>query len=211
MNEDRAAALALIGANKQTEDRLHTYVRHLQRWRSINNLISEDAFSHVWTRHIADSAQLLSHAPNARRWIDIGSGAGFPGMIMAILLAETPGAVVHCVESNRRKCAFLRFVARETAAPAVIHAKRIETLDPSTLSPVDAVTSRALAPLPWLVNFTYVWLARGAIGVFPCGRSAAKQIDMLATASEFQIESFQSKLCLDARIVLVRSRALGQK
>ena len=117
MNDDRAAALALIGANKQTEDRLHTYVRHLQRWRRITNLISEDAFSHVWTRHIADSAQLLSHAPNARRWIDIGSGAGFPGMIMALLLAETPGAEVHCVESDRRKCAFLNSLLERPPRP----------------------------------------------------------------------------------------------
>lgn len=211
MDHDRAAALALIGANKQIEDRLTTYVRHLKRWRSITNLISEDAFSHVWTRHIADSALLLSYAPNARRWIDVGSGAGFPGMIMAILLAETPGAEVHCVESNHRKCAFLRFVARETAAPAVIHDVRIEILESSGLLSVDAVTSRALAPLPCLVNFTYVWLVRGAIGVFPCGRSAVSQIDIFASASEFQIESFQSKLNLGAQIVLVRSRALGQK
>jgi 16S rRNA (guanine527-N7)-methyltransferase len=211
MKDDRAAALAIIGVNKRIEDRLAMYVGHLQRWRNVTNLMSEDAFSQVWTRHIADSAQLLWYAPTARRWIDVGSGAGFPGMVIAILLSETPGAEVHCIESNYRKCAFLQFVAREIVAPAVIHAERIELLDPSELPSLDAVTSRALAPLPRLVNYTYPWLSNGATGIFPCGRSAVMHIDGLAAASEFEVESFQNRLALDAQIVRVRRRELRQK
>ena len=112
MTDDRAAALAFIGADSRMEARLDTYVDLLARWRKATNLISESAFSQVWARHIADSAQLLAFAPLARRWVDLGSGAGFPGMVIAIQLAEIEGAEVHCIESDQRKCAFLRAVAR---------------------------------------------------------------------------------------------------
>ena len=83
-----------------------------RRWRKTTNLIAESTFQSVWTRHIADSAQLLALAPDARRWVDMGSGAGFPGLVIAIQLAGVPGAVVHCIESDRRKCAFLREAVR---------------------------------------------------------------------------------------------------
>ena len=79
---------------------------------SKTNLIAESTFPSVWTRHIADSAQLLALAPGASRWVDMGSGAGFPGLVIAIQLADVPGAVVHCIESDQRKCAFLREAVR---------------------------------------------------------------------------------------------------
>ena len=106
-----------------------------------------------------DCAQLIGYAPLARRWVDLGSGAGFPGMVIAILLAKMQGgAEVHCVESDQRECAFLREVARATDAPARIHAARIEMFDPCALSLVDAVTSRALAALPRLFELANEWL-----------------------------------------------------
>ena len=203
MTDDRAAALAFIGADSGIEARLDRYVDLLARWRKATNLMSESAFFQVWARHIADSAQLLAFAPLARRWVDLGSGAGFPGMVIAIQLAEIEGVEVHCIESDQRKCAFLRTVARATAAPAHIHAARIETLDPTMLNPVDAVTSRALAPLPRLVGLASPWLTRGAIGIFPRGRSEASSTEPFSDASEFQFESLPSKLDRDARIVRV--------
>ncbi|HEY3720260.1 MAG TPA: 16S rRNA (guanine(527)-N(7))-methyltransferase RsmG [Roseiarcus sp.] len=202
MTDDRAAALAFIGADSCIEARLDTYVDLLARWRKATNLISESAFSQVWTRHIADSAQLLAYAPLARRWVDLGSGAGFPGMVIAIQLAEIQGVEVHCIESDQRKCAFLRAVARATAAPAHLHATRIEALDPTILRPVEAVTARALAPLPHLVNLARPWLTRGAIGIFPRGRTEVSS-EPLSDASEFRLESLPSKLDRDARIVRV--------
>ena len=100
-----------------------------RRWRKTTNLIAESTFASVWTRHIADSAQLLALAPGARRWVDMGSGAGFPGLVIAIQLADVPGAVVHCIESDQRKCAFLREAVRATGAAATIHPKRVEAID----------------------------------------------------------------------------------
>jgi len=150
MTSDRATGLAFIGVSSQTEARLDKYVEFLARWRKVTNLISQRAISQVWTRHCV---QLLGYALFARRWVELGSGAGFPEMVVAILLAEKQGrAEVHCLESDQRKCAFLREVARATDAPARIHGARIEMFDPCLLSPVDAITSRALAPCPVSLN-----------------------------------------------------------
>src|SRR3974390_3446732 len=109
---DRSTALALVAVSRETEERLTTFVDLLRRWRKVTNLVSESTFASVWTRHIADSAQLIALVPRATRWVDIGSGAGFPGLVMAIQLAGIPNAVVHCIESDKRKCAFLREAER---------------------------------------------------------------------------------------------------
>jgi len=205
MTADRANALALVPLAPETEARLAVYVDLLARWRNATNLISEASFAEVWTRHIADSAQLLALAPHARRWVDMGSGAGFPGMVIAIQLADVAGARVHCIESDRRKCAFLREVARAAGAPAEIHAARIESIDPQALAPVDAVTARALAPLPRLIEFAKVWIAHGAVGVFPRGRSAEAQLETHPAAPGLAIDLVASKLDPEAAIVRVRS------
>ncbi len=205
MTDDRSRALALAPVSPATEARLAVYVDLLARWRKITNLISEASFAEVWTRHIADSAQLLALAPDARRWVDMGSGAGFPGMVLAIQLADVPGAHVHCLESDQRKCAFLREVARATGAPAQIHAVRIESIDPNNLSPVDAVTARAFAPLPRVLDFAKVWITQGAVGVFPRGRSAEAQLESASAAQEFMIDLVPSKLDSGAAILRVRA------
>lgn len=204
MRDDRAKALALVPVTPEIEARLAIYVELLTRWRRITNLISETTIAQVWTRHIADSAQILALAPNARRWVDMGSGAGFPGMVIAIQISGIAGAQVHCIESDQRKCAFLREVARATGAPAQIHAARIESLDPTSLSPVDAVTARAFAPLPQVLEFAKVWIAQGAVGVFPRGRSAEAQIDS-AAARDVTIDLVPSTLDPEAAILRVRA------
>src|SRR5271169_6987192 len=144
--ENRVAALRLVPVSRETGDRLAAFVDLLARWRTRTNLIAESTFASVWTRHIADSAQLLALAPAAKRWVDMGSGAGFPGLVIAIQLADVPGAIVHCIESDGRKCAFLREAARATGAAAQIHPVRLEAMDPESLGTVDAVTARAFAP-----------------------------------------------------------------
>ena len=117
VTSDHATVLAFIGVISQTEARLDKYVEFLARRRKVRNLTSERAFSQVWTRHLADCAQLLGYAPFARRWVGLGSGAGFPEMVVAILLAEMQGrAEVHRLESDQRKCAFLREVTRANDA-----------------------------------------------------------------------------------------------
>ena len=203
---DRARAVSLVPVPAEAEKRLAIYVELLDRWRKVTNLIGEASFATVWTRHIADSAQLLPLAPGAKRWVDLGSGAGFPGMVIAILLADVAGARVHCIDSDRRKCAFLREVARATGAPAEIHPERVEAIDPASLLPVDAVVARAFAPLPRLVELAKVWILQGAVGVFPRGRSAETQLEALPAAPDLTIDILASKLDPEAAILRARSR-----
>ena len=201
---DRREAIRLVPVSRETEDRLAIFVECLARWRRATNLISESSFSSVWTRHIADSAQLLPLALGATRWLDMGSGAGFPGLIIAIQLTAAPGAVVHCVDSDQRRCAFLREAARATGAPAVIHPVRIESIDPKTVGAVDCVTARAFAPLLKTLEFAKPWLESGAVGLFPRGRSVFKDLEHDPPPSLFAIETFRSVLDADAAILRVR-------
>ncbi|WP_158815944.1 16S rRNA (guanine(527)-N(7))-methyltransferase RsmG [Methylocapsa sp. S129] len=207
---DRAAALKLVPVSRETGDRLAIFVDLLARWRKVTNLISEATFAEVWLRHIADSAQLLALAPQAKRWVDLGSGAGFPGMVLAIQLADTPGAQVHLIESDQRKCAFLREVARATGATAQIHAARIESIAPEALMPVDAVTARAFAPLPILLDFAKVWLAGGAVGVFPRGKTTEAQLRDAPNSTGFRFETVSSRIDARAAILIVRGAESAQ-
>jgi 16S rRNA (guanine527-N7)-methyltransferase len=202
---DRQVALRLVSVSRETEERLAIYVKLLARWRRATNLISESTFASVWTRHVADSAQLIALAPGAQRWLDIGSGAGFPGLVIAIQLADVPDSVVHCVESDQRKCAFLREAARATGSPAQIHAVRIEAVNPLSLGAVDAVTARAFAPLPLTLRLAKVWMDRGAIGVFPRGRSVEDQLRDLPLHTAYHAEVISSAVDTKAGILRIRA------
>src|SRR3954447_2502882 len=115
---DKAAALALTPVSRETEARLDAYVALLLQWQAKTNLVASSTLPQLWTRHVADSLQLLAIAPNARIWVDLGSGGGFPEIVLACTLAEKPGASVHLVERNAKKAAFLREALRITGAPA---------------------------------------------------------------------------------------------
>jgi 16S rRNA (guanine527-N7)-methyltransferase len=169
--DDRSVALRLVPVSRETLERLDLYVGLLDKWRKTINLISEASFAEVWSRHIADSAQLLALAPNAKIWVDLGSGAGFPGLVLAIQLSGRSDARVHLIESDQRKSAFLREAARQTGAAAIVHNDRIEDAALRITDAVDAVTARALAPLPQLVAVARMWLDHGAIGIFPRGKT----------------------------------------
>jgi 16S rRNA (guanine527-N7)-methyltransferase len=187
-DEDRRQALRLVPVSRETGHRLAAYVDLLARWRKRTNLIAESTFASVWTRHIADSAQLIGLAPQAMRWIDMGSGAGFPGLVIAIQLADVPGAVVHLIESDQRKCAFLREAARVTGAAATIH------------------PTRAFAPLPLTLKLARPWIERGAVGVFPRGESARDQVAALPEATAYAIELLPSLTDAKAAILRIRKR-----
>ncbi len=204
LDEDRRQAQRLVPVSRETGDRLAAYVDLLARWRKRTNLIAESTFPTIWTRHIADSAQLLALAPAANRWIDMGSGAGFPGLVIGIQLAGVPGAVVHCIESDQRKCAFLREAVRATGAAATIHPQRVEAIDAASLGAVDAVTARAFAPLPLTLKLARTWIERGAVGVFPRGESARDQVAALPEAPLYAIEVLPS--LVDARSAILRIR-----
>ena len=196
--------MRLVPVSRETEDRLAAFVDLLDRWRKTTNLVADSTFPSVWTRHIADSAQLIGLAPEAKRWVDMGSGAGFPGLVIAIQLADVPGAVVHCIESDQRKCAFLREAARATGAAARIHPKRVEAIEPLSLGAVDAVTARAFAPLPLTLKLARPWLERGATAVFPRGESARDQLAALPEATAYAIEALPSVVNPKAAILRIR-------
>ena len=127
---DKAAALALVPVSRETEARLDRYVELLREWQAKTNLVAPSTLPYLWTRHIADSLQLLALAPAAKIWVDLGSGGGFPGIVLACALAETPGATVHLVERNAKKASFLREALRVTGAPGTVHLADIgDTVD----------------------------------------------------------------------------------
>jgi 16S rRNA (guanine527-N7)-methyltransferase len=147
--------------------------------------------------------------PEARRWLDLGSGAGFPGLVTAIKYAGEPGALVHLVEANQRKCAFLQNVIRETAAPAIVHCGRLEKVLPGLDEKIDAVSARALAPLDALLRYAEKFIDKGAVGVFSKGQHFGAELTDSLTAGKYLITTMASQTCSAARLVLVRRRTGG--
>ncbi|HYA06888.1 MAG TPA: 16S rRNA (guanine(527)-N(7))-methyltransferase RsmG, partial [Xanthobacteraceae bacterium] len=163
---DRARALALTPVSRETEARLDRFVAVFMHWQRRMNLIAPSTEAKLWTRHIADSLQVLALAPDARIWVDLGSGGGFPGLVIACALADMAGAKVHLVESNAKKAAFLREATRITGAPAVVHAERIADFVQHAPSSIDVVTARAVAPLAKLLAEASPLLKTEAVGLF---------------------------------------------
>ena len=173
---DKAAALALTPVSRETEARLDRYVALLLEWQAKTNLVAPSTLPNLWTRHIADSLQLLGLAPSAKVWVDFGSGGGFPGIVLACTLAETAGAHVHLVERNAKKAAFLREAVRITSAPGTVHLADIGDIVDRIAGPVDCVTARALAPLHELIGFAEPLVQRGAKAVFLKGQDVEAEL-----------------------------------
>jgi 16S rRNA (guanine527-N7)-methyltransferase len=173
---DKAAALALTAVSPESEARLDRYVALLLEWQGKTNLVAPSTIPNLWTRHIADSLQLLGLAPSARIWVDLGSGAGFPGVVLACALAERRGAHVHLVERNAKKAAFLREALRITAAPGIVHLADIGDIVDRITGPIDCVTARALAPLHELIGFAEPLVQRGAKALFLKGQDVEAEL-----------------------------------
>jgi 16S rRNA (guanine527-N7)-methyltransferase len=203
-NDDLRRGLELLGVSRETEQRLSILVDELRRWQSVKNLVGSGTLDRIWIRHVADSAQLLDHAPDARRWIDLGSGAGFPGLVLGVLLRDRPDAQIHLVESNGRKCAFLRHAARVTGANAVVHQARLETVVGRFAGSTDVVTARALARLVDLIAWTQPLLQSGAIGLFPKGREAQAELTEAAKSWTFSAQIVPSRTSSDGRILCIK-------
>lgn len=189
---------------RETIHRLTRYAELLAHWQKTTNLVAPSTLPRLWSRHFADSAQLLTLAQNARLWLDLGSGAGFPGLVVAILGAGRPGLRVHLVESSRKKCAFLAEVARATEAPVEIHAMRIEELAESTPRLVpDVVSARALAPLPRLFELASPFFGPKTRGLFLKGREAEAEIEAARNNWDFDVRLHPSLTAPDSQIVEV--------
>jgi 16S rRNA (guanine527-N7)-methyltransferase len=173
---DKANGLALTPVSSETEARLDRYVALLLEWQIKTNLVAPSTLPNLWTRHISDSLQLLSLAPSAKTWVDLGSGGGFPGVVLACALAEMPGANVHLVERNAKKAAFLREAVRITSAAATVHLAGIGDIVDRIGSRVDCVTARALAPLHQLVGFAEPFVSGGAKALFLKGQDVEAEL-----------------------------------
>ncbi len=194
----------IISVSRETKERLQVYVALLEKWQKSQNLISPATLPTVWTRHVADSAQALAAIPDATRWVDLGSGAGFPGLVTAILLTDVDGAIVHLVESNMGKAAFLRAVARDTGAPVRVHAKRIDVFTAEFRGEVDAVSARALAGFPELLSLAEPLLTRGARGVFHKGQDFVSELEKATQSWGLDLIEYPSRIEIGSRIVVVR-------
>jgi 16S rRNA (guanine527-N7)-methyltransferase len=200
---DRSRALALTPVSRETLERLDRFVAVFLAWQQRMNLIASSTEPKLWTRHIADSLQLLALAPQARRWLDLGSGGGFPGVVVACALADMPGARVHLVESSTKKAAFLREAVQATGAPAEVHAVRLEDFVKNLAVPVDVVTARALAPLAALLTATYPLLKIGTLGLFPKGQDVDAELTEAAKCWSIQSSLVPSLTDPKAKIVCV--------
>ena len=209
LSDDRARAFSLTPVSRETAERLDRFIELLLKWQRTSNLIAESTTHRLWTRHVSDSLQLLDFAPEARIWIDLGSGAGFPGLVLGCALAGRNGATVHLMESNAKKAAFLREAIRVSGAAAMVHHERAEAVVPAWREPVDIVTARALAPLWILDGLDAPLVKRGAKALFLKGQDI--EAELTETTKYWNIEAVILSSRTDSRGRIVEVRALERR
>lgn len=202
---DRYERLVKIAGpvSRETFSRLEAFEQKFLHWSKSINLAAPSTLPYLWKRHILDSTQLLTHVKHARKLVDIGSGGGFPGAILAILLAGK--AEVHLVESNRKKAAFLTTVLHEVGAPARVHARRIEQSYELVGQP-DVVTARALAPLKLLLELSEPWISGGASAFFHKGRDYQQEIEESDTLDRYDLLIHQDLVTKEGVILQISGK-----
>jgi 16S rRNA (guanine527-N7)-methyltransferase len=202
----REAVAAWPGIDVDTLARFDMYVGLLGRWQRAINLVAPSTVQGSWERHILDSLQLAAFLPEgARTLVDLGSGAGFPGLVLGI---ARPGLEVHLIESDRRKAEFLRHVSRETSTPATVWARRVEDVAASGLK-ADVVTARALAPLPQLIDMSESFCHETTVRLFPKGQSADAELTRLDPSKTIRVTMLPSVTAASAAIIRVEGKRLG--
>jgi len=200
---------AQFGVSAAIIAKLERYAELLRQWQGAVNLVAASSLDDVWHRHFADSAQLLALAPDAKSWADLGSGAGFPGLVIAIMVSERPGVKVELIEAQQRKCAFLAEVARATDTPVEIHQVRVETKGiANKVRPVEIVTSRALAPLDKLLALAAPWFGPQTRGLFLKGERVQEEIEAAQRRWTFHVKLAKSQTDRNGRIVEIRAPQL---
>ncbi len=206
------------GVSRETRRALEAYEATLVKWQKAVNLVGASTLKDVWHRHFLDSAQLaplIPTRPDGARTVvlDIGSGGGFPGLVLAVLAASgalrAPAIVVHLVEANARKCAFLKEVARVTGAEAVIHRSRVENLSPF---PVDVVMARGVAPLPRLLALATGFLEQPdchPLGLFLKGREADEELTNARKQWKMRVETIVSVTDPEGVVLRIEDIVLG--
>ena len=200
----------LYPVSRESFEALERYRALLSAWQAKTNLVAPGTLNAFWSRHVGDSLQVLALFPSTNHWIDLGSGAGFPGLVIAIAQIGKTGCSHVLVESNSKKCAFLRTVARETGADAAIVNGRIESVAKqyAESQPLpEIVTARALAPLPRLLELAEPLLAKGAIGLFHKGREFAAEIEDCRSLWRFDLVIHESRIAAGSVLLEVRNLA----
>jgi 16S rRNA (guanine527-N7)-methyltransferase len=192
--------------SRETFERLQEFEQLFRKWNQRINLAADSTERDLWRRHILDSAQLARLEPQARRWVDMGSGGGFPGLVMAFLLAERGGSI-DLIESNRKKAAFLQVAIGAFDLPAHTIARRIDASHDSVAVP-EVVTARALAPLPMLLQLAEPWLSAGARGLFHKGRDYRHEI--AESAHRWRFDLIEHRSPIDDGGVVLDIRNLGR-
>jgi 16S rRNA (guanine527-N7)-methyltransferase len=204
--EDFAAA---SGVSRETLARLKAYAGLLADWNARHNLVSAAALADVWRRHFWDSAQLVQFiSAEARGLVDLGSGAGFPGLVLAILYRERPGFRTVLFEATAKKCAFLAAAARATGAAAEIRNARIEQAKPEAF---DVVTARALAPLSMLLAYAQPFQGASTVNLFLKGQSVASELTEARKSWRMQLVRHQSRSDPSGTILEIRELAAAAR
>ena len=200
-----------FGVSRETLGRLEIYAGLLRRWQQTINLVAPSTLPDLWHRHFADSAQLLPLAPDgALRWADLGSGGGFPGLVIGMMLADRAGSSLVLIESDARKCAFLHEVVRQTGLAMLVRVDilsgRIElAANTSNVGGLDVVSARALAPLDRLLGWCQPFFGLQTVGLLPKGRGIEAELALARKNWSFQAELVPSRTLVDGRIVVVRT------
>ncbi|RAN37710.1 16S rRNA (guanine(527)-N(7))-methyltransferase RsmG [Hyphomonas sp. GM-8P] len=203
-NQDRAAFLAAEDVSRETLDRLDRVIDTLDAWRQRSNLIGPREWPVIWTRHVADCFQLLDHLPEDAKVVDLGSGAGFPGLIIA---AARPEGHVTMIESVGKKCGFLRAAIEAAGLKATVRQERVESTGPIA---ADYVTARAFAPLPKLLDYAAPWLKQGATGLFLKGERWKEELTEASQTWNFAYEAIPSRVGGSGTILIVRELRSGR-
>ena len=192
-----------LDVSRETLTRLERFAAEFQKWNQRINLAAASTIDDIWSRHILDSAQILPLGGNALRWLDLGSGGGFPGAVLGVMLKEREGARIDLVESHAKKCAFLTTVLGGMGAPARVHSSRIEDV---AVEGVVVVTARALAPLGLLLRLSQPWLSKGARGLFHKGRDYRAEIAQ--ASADWQFDLVEHRSVVDAESIILEISGL---
>ncbi len=195
--------------SRETQERLEHFVELFKKWNRTTNLVAPSTLTELWSRHVADSAQIFQLSPQPKKWIDLGSGGGFPGVITAIFLTELGDGWVNLVESNNKKAAFLRIALKETGARGAVHPVRIETAS-EIIRTCDAVSARALAELDLLFEYIRPWAQNNPHlkAYFNKGRDYESEVQKAHGRWQFDLVKHRSAIEADSVVLEISNLVL---
>lgn len=193
----------LLDVSRETEERLRSLESLLRKWNPAINLVSKGSLDSAWTRHILDSAQIYRFGHKSGHWVDLGSGGGFPGLVVAILASGSDAPMrVTLIESDQRKATFLRQAASELSITVEVIVQRIETAPPQA---ADTISARALSALPMLLGFAHRHMKAEGVALFPKGATWQQEVESARKDWQFNIEAHPSATDPEGAILAVKA------